>query len=679
MKINRVVVVIESSASNVIHCVDSMKNTLGLGDKVVVVEPTERSGGPKRFSKRFGTQSVLVIQGDLVSSLRELAQELRPAEICMVEDSTLGARRWLDNLSDALNSLPANAVVAPRSPSIFGVQRVMLSEGVTLKTKGDLNAYARKFTESRRGHISSERYVSSMVLHMRTSHLLDVLSSIESCNKLVDLYLAIEEQSLKFISHDSLVYSLQARNVDVERSLSRGLIGYLPLLSACLIVKDEEGLIEDAIRSLLPIAEEVIVYDTGSSDNTLEIARSLGAKVIEGEWRGDFAWARNQALSACQGKWIVWIDADEVFECDPIVLRRELLFGDDEPEGYTVRIKNEVGSGMDTPIYHWATRMFRRSECLWSGAIHETIWSRVLDRSSYSKQCDFASIHHFGYLESIMTGKGKAERNIAVASASTNFRFIEEKKVHEARSYFLKGELSRCREIADEVVGSGSLESFRNLAIRVSFEASLGLGDFERASQMLGVAARSSIGEEFQSYMTAMLHMGRAQWSSALASLDEVGSGYLDQDGWEIVPEQLVSKRLECLVGLDRYDQAVDLALMNLKSGSFDFHLGRLVEWMRKSSEADFRKIALALPLDKLNLVFAQVLQLERAVADEVLEAFYEVPVLRVHVLATMGLIFTELESERALIWGRRISEAGFETAPIRESTGNLALGSVAK
>ncbi len=670
MKINRVVVVVESSTSDVINCVDSMKSTLGLGDKVVVVESKEQTVGSITSIGRFGAQSIPVIQGELTTCLREVALEFSPAEMCIVEDSTVGTRRWLDSLSGALNVLPDNAVVAPRSPSIFGVQRVMMSEGVSLKTKGDLNAYARKFTESRRGYTSPERYVSSMVLHMRTSHLLDVLSNVKSCDKPIDLYLAIEAHSLKFISHDSLVYSLRAREIDVERSLSRGLIGYLPLLSACLIVKDEERFIGNAIRSLLPIAEEVIVYDTGSTDNTLEIARSLGAKVIEGEWRGDFAWARNQALSACRGKWIVWIDADEEFECDPIVLRRELLFGDDEPEGFTVRIKNEIGSGMDTPIYHWATRLFRRSECLWSGAIHETIWSRVLDRSAYSKQCDFASIHHYGYLESIMNEKGKAERNIAVASTSTNFRFIEEKKVHEARSYFLKGELLRCREIADEVVNSNALESFRNLAIRVSFEASIGLGDFEKADQMLGVARKSTIGKKFQSYMTAMLQMGRAEWNPALLSLDEVGSGYLDQDGWEIVPEQLVSKRLECLVGLDRYDQAVDLALMSLRSGSFDFHLGRLVEWISKSNEIDFRKIALVLPYEKLHLVFAQILQLERVVADEVLEAFYQIPALRVHVLATVGLILQDLESERTCVWTRRISEAGFESRPLREKTG---------
>ena len=668
MKIVRVVVVITSSASDATHCIESMKNTLGLTDKVVVVEPAKVDDKPSFFSRRYGSQTVTVVRGDLIDSLCDVLREYDPVEVCLVEDSTLGARRWLDGLSNALKTLPDNALVAPRSPSIYGVQRVMMSEGVSLKTKGELNAFARRFTESRRGYISSERYVSSMVLHMRASYLAEVIMKGQGCDNLVDFYLAIEECSLKFVVHDSLVYSIRAREVDKERTRSCGLIGQLPLLSACLIVKNEEKFVEGAIRSLLPIAEEVVVYDTGSTDNTREIARSLGVNVVEGEWREDFAWARNQALSFCKGKWIVWIDADERFECDPTVLRRELLFGEDESEGYTVRIKNEVGSGMDTPIYHWAARLFRRSECLWSGAIHETIWSRIMDRSAYSKQCDFASIHHFGYLEEIMNEKGKAERNIAVASSSTNFRYVEEKKVHEARSYFLRGDLIRCREIADEVVFSNALESFRNLAIRVSFEASVALGDFVQARQMLDVASQSSINEKFLSYMRAILHMGMSEWELALPSLDEIDSGYLDQDGWEIVPEQLVSKRLECLVGLGCFSQAVEIALDGLKNGSFDFHLGRLVEWMKNAHDTDFTKIALVLPLDKLHLIFAQVLQFERTVADELLEAFYQVPALHVHVLATVGLIVTELPNERASIWMGRISRAGFDVPTARES-----------
>ncbi len=54
----------------------------------------------------------------------------------------------------------------------------------------------------------------------------------------------------------------------------------VPLLAVCLIVKDEEKMLGDCLQSVADIANEIIVYDTGSTDKTMEIARQHGAKVI---------------------------------------------------------------------------------------------------------------------------------------------------------------------------------------------------------------------------------------------------------------------------------------------------------------------------------------------------------------------------------------------------------------
>ncbi|SHE50159.1 Glycosyl transferase family 2 [Ferrithrix thermotolerans DSM 19514] len=662
MKTERLIAVILTDFQYAASCLESMKSSVSLTDRVVILWPDIQTEAEPIWSEhRFGAQKVSVVKGDFRSLLYDALKHFNPSEVAVVEDTVIVTRRWLDGLSQGLKAVPFNSLVVPRSPSIHGVQRVLMSEGAQLRSRGDLSRFAKSFSESRKGLISSERYVCSAVLHMRADFLLSLLPNVSQFSSTLELYLAIENKCNKFVVHESIVYSLFARQVEVEREQSQGTLRHLPLLSACMIVKDEEKFIEKAIESLLSVTEEIVVYDTGSSDRTVELARSLGATVIEGTWRADFAWARNQALSRCSGKWIVWIDADEILECDPVELRRELAFGDDELEGYTTRIKNEVGSGMDTPIYHWATRLFRRSECTFSGAIHETVWSRILDRSAYSKQCNFATIHHFGYLESVMTEKNKAERNLSVASSSKNFRFVEEKKVHEARSYFLSGDLERARLVADEVVYSNALESFRNLAIRVSFEARLGLGEPKQAQEMLAMAMDSSIGLEFQSYMQAMLSMAEARWEDALDALRQVGGGYLDDDGWEIVPEQLLSKQIECYVGLEDYDRAVEVAFNLLASGSFDFHLGRLVEWVERSSTGTLSKLADVVPETKLDLVFAQVLQLKRSVADRVLEEFFVKPTLRVYVLATAGLILKGLDQERARVWTDRIRAAGFE------------------
>jgi hypothetical protein len=83
-------------------------------------------------------------------------------------------------------------------------------------------------------------------------------------------------------------------------------------ISVCMIVKDEEANIVRALRRISPIASEIVVVDTGSSDRTRALATALGARVFEHDWKQDFAAARNAALAQAEGDWILVIDADEV-------------------------------------------------------------------------------------------------------------------------------------------------------------------------------------------------------------------------------------------------------------------------------------------------------------------------------------------------------------------------------
>jgi len=81
-------------------------------------------------------------------------------------------------------------------------------------------------------------------------------------------------------------------------------------ISVCILVKNEE---ENLRRSLphLSIFEEVLVYDSGSTDKSIEICKSFGTKVIRGEWLG-FPKSRKKLFSLASQPWIFWLDADEV-------------------------------------------------------------------------------------------------------------------------------------------------------------------------------------------------------------------------------------------------------------------------------------------------------------------------------------------------------------------------------
>src|SRR5262245_45615808 len=83
------------------------------------------------------------------------------------------------------------------------------------------------------------------------------------------------------------------------------------LLSASLIVRDESTVLDECLASIRGIVDEVVVVDTGSVDDSAEIAARYGARVIRRPWLDDFAEARNVGLDAAEGEWILYVDADE--------------------------------------------------------------------------------------------------------------------------------------------------------------------------------------------------------------------------------------------------------------------------------------------------------------------------------------------------------------------------------
>jgi len=83
------------------------------------------------------------------------------------------------------------------------------------------------------------------------------------------------------------------------------------LVSACMIVRDEERFLGNCLTSLRDLVDEVVIGDTGSTDKSPEIAREHGASVFDIPWKDNFAAARNAVIDRARGQWILAIDADE--------------------------------------------------------------------------------------------------------------------------------------------------------------------------------------------------------------------------------------------------------------------------------------------------------------------------------------------------------------------------------
>ena len=82
-------------------------------------------------------------------------------------------------------------------------------------------------------------------------------------------------------------------------------------VSVCMIVKNEEHCLERCLKSLVPVADEIIVVDTGSDDGTKDIAKKYTDKIYDFAWTGSFSDARNYSFSLAGCDYIYCADADE--------------------------------------------------------------------------------------------------------------------------------------------------------------------------------------------------------------------------------------------------------------------------------------------------------------------------------------------------------------------------------
>ena len=179
-----------------------------------------------------------------------------------------------------------------------------------------------------------------------------------------------------------------------------------------MIFKNEAHNLAPCIESFAGLAGEIIVVDTGSTDDTIAIAQRLGAKVFHFPWIDHFAAARNEALRHATGEWIFWMDADDrLDEENRARLRRLIAELPDENVAYVLKVlcvpKNSADQG--TVVDH--VRLFRNLPGLaWEHRVHEQILPALKRRGANSRWADVV-VHHIGYQDPKAQPQ-KLERNL---------------------------------------------------------------------------------------------------------------------------------------------------------------------------------------------------------------------------------------------------------------------------
>lgn len=186
-------------------------------------------------------------------------------------------------------------------------------------------------------------------------------------------------------------------------------------ISAVYIAKNEAHNMARSLESIKGTVDELILVDTGSTDETVNIFRSYGGQVFFQAWQNDFSAPRNLALSKATGEWIIILDADESFSDDTRHnIRAVLEAAAPEVNGFLVRMINldkDTGKALDE---FYALRLVRNISGLnYKGRVHEMM--HIGDDYFYGLQRvspELLSIDHTGYTASISVEKNR--RNISL-------------------------------------------------------------------------------------------------------------------------------------------------------------------------------------------------------------------------------------------------------------------------
>jgi len=173
-------------------------------------------------------------------------------------------------------------------------------------------------------------------------------------------------------------------------------------ISVCLIVKNEENNIARCLQSVKHIAKEIIVVDTGSTDDTVNIAKKTGAKVFHYQWENNFANARNYALEQAGGNWIMFLDADEYIvagaageELTGFIAK---IHGNRKIDGIACVIENTEGVDGSLKSTDRIVRIFRNSRSVrYKGRIHECVYKNDGLLMSVIAAKEAIYIRHSGY------------------------------------------------------------------------------------------------------------------------------------------------------------------------------------------------------------------------------------------------------------------------------------------
>lgn len=151
-------------------------------------------------------------------------------------------------------------------------------------------------------------------------------------------------------------------------------------LTVVILTKNEEENINDVIKNVAQLTKNILIVDSGSTDKTVELAKSAGAQIIYREWDNDFSAQRNFALNKVETEWVLYLDADERLT-ESIITEIKKVISENKTALYqferrTSAFGKDFKYGVLSPDY--VKRMFPVKKGTWQGKVHESVVAELL-------------------------------------------------------------------------------------------------------------------------------------------------------------------------------------------------------------------------------------------------------------------------------------------------------------
>ncbi len=194
------------------------------------------------------------------------------------------------------------------------------------------------------------------------------------------------------------------------------------MLSIAMIVKNEEKNIERCLKAIQKLEDklkyEIVIVDTGSDDDTLNIARRYTQNVYEHEWNNNFADMRNKSINYCKGEWILVLDADEVLENPESLVEFFKKEINKKCNSAAIKFKNIFSENENKYVMCSMVRLFKKcKELQYKGNIHEQ--PQIIAPTVITD----ISVLHYGYSRvdySLMKYKYERNKKLLLDELKTN-------------------------------------------------------------------------------------------------------------------------------------------------------------------------------------------------------------------------------------------------------------------